>query len=38
VLLQTGRGGPKRPTIAWEPMVGSLTEVAKLLQAGRCVT
>jgi len=27
-----------RPTIACEPMVSSLTEVAKLLQPGRCVT
>lgn len=28
----------KKPTIACEPMVSSLTEVAKLLQPGRCVT
>ncbi|WGD51860.1 hypothetical protein QA641_41730 [Bradyrhizobium sp. CB1650] len=36
VLLQKqGRG---KPTIACEPMVSSLTEVAKLLQPGRCVT
>jgi hypothetical protein len=34
VLLQNGR----KPTIACEPMVSSLTEVAKLLQPGRCVT
>jgi hypothetical protein len=27
-----------KPTIACEPMVSSLTEVAKLLQPGRCVT
>ncbi|SEN99872.1 hypothetical protein [Bradyrhizobium sp. OK095] len=30
--------GRSRPTIACEPMVSSLTEVAKLLQPGRCVT
>ena len=29
---------PNKPTIACEPMVSSLTEVAKLLQPGRCVT
>jgi hypothetical protein len=33
-LLKPGR----KPTIACEPMVSSLTEVAKLLQPGRCVT
>ena len=33
-LLKLGR----KPTIACEPMVSSLTEVAKLLQPGRCVT
>jgi hypothetical protein len=33
-LLKSGR----KPTIACEPMVSSLTEVAKLLQPGRCVT
>jgi hypothetical protein len=33
-LLTPGR----KPTIACEPMVSSLTEVAKLLQPGRCVT
>jgi hypothetical protein len=33
-MLKPGR----RPTIACEPMVSSLTEVAKLLQPGRCVT
>ncbi|MDI3567021.1 hypothetical protein [Bradyrhizobium sp. Arg816] len=38
VLLQNRKQGPKRPTIACEPMVSSLTEVAKLLQPGRCVT
>jgi len=27
-----------KPTVACEPMVSSLTEVAKLLQPGRCVT
>jgi hypothetical protein len=35
-LLQ--KQGRNRPTIACEPMVSSLTEVAKLLQPGRCVT
>jgi len=30
--------GRVKPTIACEPMVSSLTEVAKLLQPGRCVT
>jgi hypothetical protein len=35
-LLQ--KQGRSRPTIACEPMVSSLTEVAKLLQPGRCVT
>ena len=34
-LLKPSRN---RPTIACEPMVSSLTEVAKLLQPGRCVT
>ena len=34
ILLKPGR----KPTIACEPMVSSLTEVAKLLQPGRCVT
>ncbi|WP_426411325.1 hypothetical protein [Bradyrhizobium ganzhouense] len=33
-LLKPGR----KPTVACEPMVSSLTEVAKLLQPGRCVT
>ncbi|MET3906549.1 hypothetical protein ABID59_000870 [Bradyrhizobium sp. S3.3.6] len=33
-MLKPGR----KPTIACEPMVSSLTEVAKLLQPGRCVT
>jgi hypothetical protein len=28
----------RKPTVACEPMVSSLTEVAKLLQPGRCVT
>ncbi|MET4797370.1 hypothetical protein ABIF64_009548 [Bradyrhizobium japonicum] len=36
--LENRKQGPKRPTIACEPMVSSLTEVAKLLQPGRCVT
>jgi hypothetical protein len=35
VLLQ---GKSRRPTIACEAVVSSLTEVAKLLQPGRCVT
>jgi hypothetical protein len=35
-LLQ--KQGRNRATIACEPMVSSLTEVAKLLQPGRCVT
>ena len=30
--------GRNKPTIACEPMVSSLNEVAKLLQPGRCVT
>lgn len=42
VLLQNQnqgqKQGGKKPTIACEPMVSSLTEVAKLLQPGRCVT
>ena len=29
---------PGKPTIACEPVVSMLTEVAKLLQPGRCVT
>ncbi|AWL99094.1 hypothetical protein [Bradyrhizobium amphicarpaeae] len=36
-LLQTPKAR-NRPTVACEPMVSSLTEVAKLLQPGRCVT
>ncbi|MET4389793.1 hypothetical protein ABIB73_005567 [Bradyrhizobium sp. F1.4.3] len=35
LVQKPGRG---RLTIACEPMVSSLTEVAKLLQPGRCVT
>ncbi|QPF91174.1 hypothetical protein [Bradyrhizobium commune] len=35
LMQKPGRG---RPTIACEPMVSSLTEIAKLLQPGRCVT
>ena len=39
VLLQNQKKqGRSKPTIACEPMVSSLTEVAKLLQPGRCVT
>jgi len=46
VVIETGNAKPapallkpgRKPTIACEPMVSSLTEVAKLLQPGRCVT
>jgi hypothetical protein len=38
VLLPTQKQGRNKPTIACEPMVSSLTEIAKLLQPGRCVT
>ncbi|WP_314952941.1 hypothetical protein [Bradyrhizobium cosmicum] len=40
VLLQKQdqKQGRKKPTLACEPTVSSLTEVAKLLQPGRCVT
>ena len=38
VLLQNQKRIRTKPTIACEPMVSSLTEVAKLLQPGRCVT
>ncbi|MBB4394518.1 hypothetical protein [Bradyrhizobium sp. ERR14] len=38
VLLQNQKKVRNRPAIACEPMVSSLTEVAKLLQPGRCVT
>lgn len=38
VLLQNQKRIRNKPTIACEPMVSSLTEVAKLLQPGRCVT
>jgi len=40
VVLQNQKKpqGRNKPTIACEPMVSSLTEVAKLLQPGRCVT
>jgi hypothetical protein len=31
-------GGAKRMTVACEPVVSVLTEVAKLLQPGKCVT
>ena len=37
-LLPDQKQSRKKPTIACEPMVSSLTEVAKLLQPGRCVT
>ncbi|WP_128923381.1 hypothetical protein [Bradyrhizobium guangxiense] len=37
-LLQNQKKVRDKPTIACEPMVSSLTEVAKLLQPGRCVT
>jgi hypothetical protein len=32
------RSGSGKPTVACEPVVSVLTEVAKLLQPGRCVT
>ena len=38
VLLPDQKQSRKKLTIACEPMVSSLTEVAKLLQPGRCVT
>ncbi|MFB6447785.1 hypothetical protein [Bradyrhizobium tunisiense] len=38
MLLQNQKKVRNKPTIACEPMVSSLTEVAKLLQPGRCVT
>lgn len=38
VLLENQKRTRNKPTIACEPMVSSLTEVAKLLQPGRCVT
>jgi hypothetical protein len=37
-LLKDQKQGRNKPTVACEPMVSSLTEVAKLLQPGRCVT
>ncbi|MBC9878421.1 hypothetical protein G8O24_13840 [Bradyrhizobium sp. INPA01-394B] len=45
-VIETGNAKPvptmlkpgRKPTIACEAMVSSLTEVAKLLQPGRCVT
>jgi hypothetical protein len=37
-LLRDRKPGRTKPTIACEPMVSSLTEIAKLLQPGRCVT
>ncbi|MBW7974550.1 hypothetical protein [Bradyrhizobium sp. BR 10289] len=44
--IETGNAKPptllqkqgRKPAIACEPMVSALTEVAKLLQPGRCVT
>ncbi|WP_439402164.1 hypothetical protein ACNJYA_05220 [Bradyrhizobium sp. DASA03068] len=38
VLFQNQKKPRNKPTIACEPMVSSLTEVARLLQPGRCVT
>lgn len=38
VLLQNQKKVRSKPTIACEPVVSSLTEVARLLQPGRCVT
>ena len=38
LLLQNQKKPRNKPTIACEPMVSSLTEVARLLQPGRCVT
>jgi hypothetical protein len=32
------KSGDRKPTVACEPMVSVLSEVAKLLQPGRCVT
>jgi hypothetical protein len=32
------RNQSRKPTLACEPVVGALTEVARLLQPGRCVT
>ena len=32
------KSGDRKPTVACEPVVSVLTEVAKLLQPGRCVT
>ena len=32
------KSGNRRPTVACEPVVSVLTEVARLLQPGRCVT
>ena len=37
-MLKDQKQGRNKPTVACEPMVSSLTEVAKLLQPGRCVT
>jgi hypothetical protein len=36
--LTQPKPGRTKPTIACEPVVSSLTEVARLLQPGRCVT
>jgi hypothetical protein len=35
---QISRSGPRKATIACEPVVSVLTEVAKRLEPGRCVT
>jgi hypothetical protein len=37
-MLKDQQQGRTKPTLACEPMVSALTEVAKLLQPGRCVT
>jgi hypothetical protein len=38
LLLQNQNKARSKPTIACEPIVSSLTEIAKLLQPGRCLT
>jgi hypothetical protein len=38
VAKSPAKGGTKRMTVACEPVVSMLTEVAKLLQPGKCVT
>lgn len=37
-VLPRSMSKARKPTVACEPVVSSLTEVAKLLQPGRCVT